>query len=304
MKAKICALALTAALTAPAQASIASLDLGNYQLTATYLLPQVTASEASAVTWNWDTDTLFVIGDEGDYVVEVDKQGNQLSKMNLFGFDDTEGLTYVGNNQFVIVEERLQNIYLFDYNANGAVGRSFLQSVSIGPTTSNIGLEGISYDPLNGSFVLVKEKVPQAVYSASVDFNTGSATVTELVTRENLFSQLFGTQDLAEVQVLSTVSSLVGTSFQDHLLILSQETPLLLHTTRDGQVLGSFDLSAIGTDIEGLTIDSKGTLYLVGETPMLYVLTPTIAPVPEPETYAMLLAGLGLIGFMRRRSQR
>jgi hypothetical protein len=25
------------------------------------------------------------------------------------------------------------------------------------------------------------------------------------------------------------------------------------------------------------------------------------APVPEPETYAMLLAGLGLIGAMRRR---
>ena len=27
------------------------------------------------------------------------------------------------------------------------------------------------------------------------------------------------------------------------------------------------------------------------------------APVPEPETYAMLLAGLGLLGFARRRKQ-
>ena len=26
-----------------------------------------------------------------------------------------------------------------------------------------------------------------------------------------------------------------------------------------------------------------------------------LAPVPEPETYAMLLAGLGLVGFMARR---
>jgi len=28
-----------------------------------------------------------------------------------------------------------------------------------------------------------------------------------------------------------------------------------------------------------------------------------VAPVPEPETYAMMLAGLGLLGFMRRRKQ-
>jgi len=33
--------------------------------------------------------------------------------------------------------------------------------------------------------------------------------------------------------------------------------------------------------------------------------TPTVSPIPEPETYAMLLAGLGLMGFMaRRRSTR
>jgi hypothetical protein len=33
----------------------------------------------------------------------------------------------------------------------------------------------------------------------------------------------------------------------------------------------------------------------------LYTITSTLAPVPEPETYAMLLAGLGAVGFMARR---
>ena len=33
------------------------------------------AQEASAVTYNWDTDTLFVVGDGGTSVVQVSKTG-------------------------------------------------------------------------------------------------------------------------------------------------------------------------------------------------------------------------------------
>jgi PEP-CTERM motif len=33
-------------------------------------------------------------------------------------------------------------------------------------------------------------------------------------------------------------------------------------------------------------------------------ITPTPAPVPEPETYAMMIAGLGVLGFMARRRQK
>lgn len=74
-------------------AQISGVDLGRYRLAATHELPAGPASEASAVTWNWDTDTLFVVGDEGEFLVEVDKQGRQLGTQQLSGFDDTEGLT-------------------------------------------------------------------------------------------------------------------------------------------------------------------------------------------------------------------
>lgn len=283
-----------------AHAATNPLDLDNYRLIATYDLPSVQASEASAVTWNWDTDTLFVLGDEGDYVVEVNKQGQQISSMNLFGFDDTEGLTYVGNGQFVVIEERLQDAYRFSYTAGGAIGRNTLPSVSVGPTVGNVGLEGLSYDPLSGRFILVKEKTPQAVYDAALDFTTGSATVTELVPPANPFVRLFDTLDLSDVQTLTTVASLRGTADQDNLLVYSQETPRLMEVTRSGEVLSQFDFSAIAGDAEGVTIDSNGVIYIVGETPRLYVLAPT-APVPEPESWALLLAGLGLLGFMARR---
>jgi uncharacterized protein YjiK len=297
MTPRFLALALGACIAGPASAAISSVDLSNYRLVATYDLPAVQASEASAVTWNWDSDSLFVLGDEGDYIVEVNKQGQQLSVMNLFGFDDTEGLTYIGGGQFVITEERLQDAYVFSYQAGGAIGRGTLASVSIGATVGNVGIEGISYDPLNGHFIAVKEKTPQALYDTTLDFTNGTAGVTSLVTPANPFSQLFGTADLSDVQVLSTIASLRGTADQDNLLIISQESSRLLEVSRDGTVLSQFDFSAIAGDAEGITVDGKGFIYVVGETPSLYVL----APVPEPETVALLLAGLGLVGVAARR---
>jgi len=53
--------------------------------------------------------------------------------------------------------------------------------------------------------------------------------------------------------------------------------------------------------LSGITSDARwiwtGAYGTVGEA---YFST-TITAVPEPETYAMLLAGLGLLGFMARR---
>lgn len=300
MSSRLLLLALGLAVSGPNGAAVVGLDLAGYELVATHALPSVTAAEASAITWNWDTGSLFVLGDEGDHVVEVDKQGRQLSVMHLFGFDDTEGLTYAGNGRFVITEERLQDAYLFTYQAGAAVGRSSLPSVSVGPTVGNVGIEGVSFDPLTGRFVMVKEKTPQAVYDIALDFATGAAAITELVPPANPFATLFGTSDLSEIQVLSTVPSLRATADQDNLLIFSQESARLLEVSRSGQTLGAFDFRTIADDAEGVTIDAEGVIYVVGETPTLYVLAP-VAAVPEPGTCALLLAGLGLIACRARR---
>lgn len=287
-------LSVAALLLAPlAQAQITSLDLGNYQLSGTYALPSVEASEASAVTWNWNTNSLFVLGDEGEAVVEVSRTGSLLSSMSLSGFGDTEGLTYIGGNQFVLVEERLQDAYLFTYTAGGALARSSLQSASLGPTIGNIGLEGISFDPVTSRFVVVKEKDPQAVYDASLNFGTGAATVS------SLFTPALGVSDLSDVQVLSTVSSLLGTTDADNLLIYSQESARLLEVTRDGSILSSFDFSALSGSAEGVTIADDGTIFVVDEGPNLYVLTPS--PVPLPAAAWLLISGLGAVGLGARR---
>ena len=40
------------------------------------------------------------------------------------------------------------------------------------------------------------------------------------------------------------------------------------------------------------------------ETFLIYNLGGVTAPIPEPETYALMLAGLGVVGFVARRRKR
>ena len=122
-----------AALSGIASAQVSSIDLSTYVRVGRYDLPEPTrttpplnsllAQEASGITYNKDTDTLFLIGDGSTSVVQISKTGQLIDSMTLAlggspqgtSFYDTEGITYIGGGQFVIVEERYRQANLFTY---------------------------------------------------------------------------------------------------------------------------------------------------------------------------------------------
>ena len=291
-------LALLSATPPAALAAIPSLDLANYALATTYSLPLPGAAEASAVTYNAARGTLFVLGDEGGALVEVTTGGALVSSMTLTGFDDTEGLTWVGGTQFVLVEERLRNAYRINYVPGGSLDRATLASADLGATVGNVGVEGLSFDPRDGSFVTVKEKTPQEVNRNVLSFGTpGSATVSAL------FTPNLGVSDLADVQVLAAVPGWAGGPDADHLLLLSQESARLLEVDRDGNVLSQFDLSALANSAEGVTVGPDGIIYVVAENdgnPQLFALTPA----PLPAAGWLLGGGMVALAGWRRRGGR
>jgi hypothetical protein len=88
--------------------------------------------------------------------------------------------------------------------------------------------------------------------------------------------------------VFDTTNTLGAESF---LYYLAQSTTLSSNATSLNTQLLSFS---------GENIVAK-TYLQNGEWRLNIAAVPEVAPVPEPETYAMLLAGLGLMGFVARR---
>src|SRR5262249_49412751 len=142
-------------------------------------------------------------------------------------FYDTEGVSYVGGGKFVLNEERYRQVNLFTYVAGATLHRTDVQTVKLGTTIGNIGLEGVTYDPATGHYIFVKEEEPESILDTGIDFAAGTATNGSPTTDEstNLFDpSLLGTLDFSDVFALSNLPSLSGDPTFDQLLIISQES--------------------------------------------------------------------------------
>jgi uncharacterized protein YjiK len=297
-----------------AGACTGAMDLSRYARVARYNLPEPTrttppdgtsllAQEASAVTYDWDTDTLFVVGDGGTSVVQVSKTGALINSMTLAPggspqgteFYDTEGVSYVGGGKFVLNEERYRQVNLFTYVAGATLQRTDVKTVKLGTTIGNIGLEGVTWDPKTGHYIFVKEKDPRSIFETGIDFAAGTATNGSPTTDESidLFDpSLVSTLDFSDVYALSNLPSLSGDPTYDQLLIISQESGRIVQVDRSGNVKHTLTIVADAGDtlsvpdmtMEGITMDRDGNLYVANEDgggdvnhPQLWVYAPSAA---------------------------
>ncbi|RYD64361.1 MAG: hypothetical protein EOP83_09950, partial [Verrucomicrobiaceae bacterium] len=300
-----------------------SIDLSKYVRVGRYDLPEPTRTtapadnllcqEASGVAYNWDSQTLFIVGDGAKSVTEVSKSGALISTMNLAlgpssqgtEFFDVEGITYIGDGQFVMTEERDRQAVKFTYVAGGTLTRAAAETVKLGTTIGNVGLEGLSYDPQTSGFIFTKELDPMGLFQSTIDFTAGTASngSAATVNSTNLFNPaLVSLEDMSDVFALSNLPSMTGQPQYGNLLILSQESGLIRNVDRSGNILSTLTLvSDPGNPMtiqnqthEGLTMDHDGNIYVVSENgggdadhPQLWVFSPSAAANVAPTELAL-----------------
>lgn len=290
----------TIALGTPALSFVSpqeSLDLANYTLVSKYRLPVGTgtnllSSENSAITYNPDTDTLFTLGDSGTSITQISKTGQLIDTMTLpqdasrpqgTYFYDPEGLTYIGGGVFALVEERDRRVTQFTYKAGTTLDIATVRTVKLGTTVGNIGIEGISYDPLTSGFVLVKEKEVQGIFQTSINFAAGTASNGSATTDNsvNLFDPaLAKLTDFSDIAALSNVLPTTAGDYS-HLVIISQESGRIQKMDRVGKIYSSVNFDQLSGS-EGVTFDKQLNMYSNNEVgtggtsgPELWVWQPT-----------------------------
>ncbi len=309
-------LAVAALALAPAHAG-AAVDLSSYVRVGRFDLPEPTrsqapagnllAQEASGVTYDRDTGTLFVVGDGGTSVTQVTKTGQLVNTMTLQAgeFNDTEGVTYTGGGKFVFTEERLRQLVQFTYAPGTTLARAAAQTVKLGTTVGNIGLEGLSYDPQTSGYIVVKETQPLGIFQTGIDFAAGTATNGSPTTENsiNLIDPvLAGVSDFSDVYALSNLPAAVSGADASHLLIISQEAGRIVEVDRAGLVSGSLTIASdAGNPLsvpdqghEGITMDDDGRIYTVSEAgggdndhPQLWVYAPSTATNQPPAAVSL-----------------
>jgi hypothetical protein len=153
----------------------------------------------------------------------------------------------------------------------------------------------------------------------AADISTTPAQALDLVGTSAFFGDAFAGNNLGNTfadQFTFAVTGTVPTNFDAIVSSISRAadvgldiTGLSLFTSGGTQIASGTSLQSGAIDVWTLTSNnlSAGNYYvqvsgsLVSNTSGAFGGAVMLAPVPEPETYGMMLAGLGLVGFLARR---
>ena len=279
-------------------------ELESYRHVASY---GIDVSEASAVTYDWDTDTLFAIGDEGEELVRLSKTGQRMEAMQFKqtsgnkALGDPEGLSYLGGGVVLIGEERRTTAVRITFDPAVEPSYEDLLPVSyeFGFAAGNLGLEGIAYDPVNDSVWGVREMGPIQILEIP-GFTAAQAGEQPVVRQpiERKYISRTGCQQFSDIYMMAQCAYFPVTNLRrNHILMLSRGDQRVIEMTRKGEVVGELDFSSLDREtVEGLTMDKDGNIYLTSEQvsgstgSQLHVFSPGQGPAPQAATAEQLFA--------------
>lgn len=224
-------------------------------------------NDASGVTYNSARDSLFVIVDDETALYEYSREGVLRRKVELFGFDDTEDVAWLGGEDYAVIEERTGLLLKIQIGeTTGRVNRAeALELKRLGSSEHNDGVEGLAYAPDSGNLYLAHELNPRSV------------SVLNLT--KDSFARVTPLWELAWYAIWPLdYSGLVYHPASGLLWVLSDASASLTEYTATGNAAGSIRLRDVNDDrihnAEGIALDHRGWLYIVAEPNWLYIFKP------------------------------
>ncbi|MFP3497417.1 SdiA-regulated domain-containing protein [Pseudomonas sp. SIMBA_059] len=227
------------------------------------LLPGMEKDEASDVSYNPQTKTLFSVMGKNAFLVELSLQGDVLRKMPLNGWSNPEGVTVMENGLMAVVDERDHSLTVVKVDAaTTQLNKADFTSYDLGPSKDqNKAFEGVTWDKRNQQIVLGEER-PPALFTWKTDGTTLTGAKQKLASTE---------LDMRNLSALA-IDPRTG-----HMLVLSADSHLLLELDEKGKqvsfmtLLGGFNgLKHTIPRAEGVTMDEDGTVYIVSEPNLFY----------------------------------
>jgi uncharacterized protein YjiK len=256
-----------------------SLKLHQYKLNGAAIKLEGVDDNASGLSYNPETGTLFAIINNPEYLLELNTSGQVLRKILLSGFHDTEAVVSLGLQRFAILEERRHSISIVTISSDTTeLVRSEQKSITFNilGKKKNQGLEGIAYDSNAKRLFVVNEKSPkQLIAIEGIDIDGTEPN-------NSLSMSRIWADDSNQQRFLqsSDYSGLHYDNNSRHLLMLSDESRELSEIDQHGNTLSRLDLSWWSEDLtssvpqaEGVTMDHDGNIYLLSEPNLLYRFT-------------------------------
>lgn len=228
------------------------------------VLPGMERDEASDLSYNPQTKTLFSVMGKNPFLVELSLQGDVLRKMPLVGWSNPEGVAVLENGLLAIVDEREHSLVIVKVDANTqSLNVADFPKYDLGPSADqNKAFEAIAWNPRKQQLLLGEER-PPALFTWSSD---GSQVLKG------------DKQKLASDELdLRNLSALGIDPRTGHTLVLSADSHLLLELDEQGEqvsfmaLLGGFNgLEKTIPRAEGVAMDEAGNLYMVSEPNLFY----------------------------------
>lgn len=233
-------------------------------------LPEID-DNLSGITWSGATRTLFSVTNGSNLILELSSEGKVLRSIQLEGFRDVEGITWVGGQSFLVIDERFQSLHQIVITKDTqTISVEQSPQITLGiESGNNKGFEGIAWSAKEKAAYVVKERDPMTTYKISGFSEQGLTSKIMIDEMEELNRKVTRNK--------SDLSGLHLDPKTGHLLVLSDESHHLTEISPKGEIISHLELDSRFQNLqnrvpqaEGITMDDLGNLYVVSEPNLFY----------------------------------